>query len=62
MVCRSDGPSGPFLDLQGRSRLSDNEGALICGSQYDTDRRIVYARGEEGVMRGENVGGGGVVL
>jgi arabinan endo-1,5-alpha-L-arabinosidase len=62
MICRSDGPSGPFLDQQGRSCLSDNGGTLIYGSQYDTDRGIVYAPGGEGVMYDENVDGGSVVL
>jgi arabinan endo-1,5-alpha-L-arabinosidase len=62
MVCRSDGPSGPFFDQQGRSCLSDNGGTLIYGSQYDTDRGIVYAPGGEGVMYDENVDGGSVIL
>lgn len=48
MVCRSDGPSGPFYDKNGTSCL-DNGGTLVLGSHGD-----VYAPGGQGVLHDDS--------
>ncbi|KFY10816.1 hypothetical protein V492_04826 [Pseudogymnoascus sp. VKM F-4246] len=62
MVCRSEGPSGPFVDKEGRSCLTENGGTLIYGTQRQSSRGIVYAPGGQGVMYDQDVDGGSVVL
>ncbi|KFY43313.1 hypothetical protein V495_04018 [Pseudogymnoascus sp. VKM F-4514 (FW-929)] len=62
MVCRSEGPSGPFVDKEGRSCLTENGGTLIYGTQRQSSRGIVYAPGGQGVMYDKEVDGGSVVL
>lgn len=44
-VCRSDSPTGPFSDDQGRSCLTDNGGTLVLASHGS-----VYAPGGQGVL------------
>lgn len=62
MVCRSESPSGPFVDKEGRSCLTQNGGTLIYGTQRQSSRGIVYAPGGQGVMYDKDVDGGSVVL
>lgn len=50
MVCRADTPTGPFVDKDGKSCLTDNGGTLVLGS-HDT----VYAPGGQGVMYSDEV-------
>ena len=45
MVCRSDRPSGGFVDQAGHDCLTQNGGTLVLGSHGD-----VYAPGGQGVM------------
>lgn len=62
MVCRSESPSGPFVDKEGRSCLTENGGTLIYGTQRQSSRGIVYAPGGQGVMYDKDVDGGSVVM
>ncbi|KFY47597.1 hypothetical protein V496_10546 [Pseudogymnoascus sp. VKM F-4515 (FW-2607)] len=62
MVCRSESASGPFVDKEGRSCLTENGGTLIYGTQRQSSRGIVYAPGGQGVMYDKDVDGGSVVL
>ena len=62
MVCRSESASGPFVDKEGRSCLTQNGGTLIYGTQRESSRGIVYAPGGQGVMYDKDVDGGSVVL
>ncbi|KFY06216.1 hypothetical protein V491_08777, partial [Pseudogymnoascus sp. VKM F-3775] len=62
MVCRSESPSGPFVDKEGRSCLTENGGTLIYGTQRQSSRGIVYAPGGQGVMYDKDIDGGSVVL
>lgn len=50
MVCRSDTPTGPYVDKDGKSCVTDNGGTLVLGS-HDT----VYAPGGQGVMYSDEV-------
>jgi arabinan endo-1,5-alpha-L-arabinosidase len=62
MVCRSEGPSGPFVDKEGRSCLTQNGGTLVYGSLRSSSSGIVYAPGGQGVLYDADVDGGSVVL
>lgn len=62
MVCRSEGASGPFVDKEGRSCLTQDGGTLIYGTQRQSSRGIVYAPGGQGVMYDKDVDGGSVIL
>ncbi|KAF4635902.1 hypothetical protein G7Y89_g2194 [Cudoniella acicularis] len=57
MVCRSENPSGPFVDAEGKSCKTENGGTLILGSHDD-----VYAPGGQGVLYDGSVDGGSVIL
>lgn len=50
MVCRSDTPTGPFMDAAGRNCQTENGGTLVLGSHGD-----VYAPGGQGVMYNDEV-------
>lgn len=62
MVCRSEDPSGPFVDKEGRSCLTQNGGTLVYGSMRRSDPGIVYAPGGQGVLYDADLDGGSVVL
>lgn len=61
MVCRSEGPSGPFVDKNGTSCL-EKGGTQIYGSMDFGAQGSIYAPGGEGVMYDETVDGGSVIL
>lgn len=50
MVCRADTPTGPFVDKNGKSCVTDNGGSLVLGSHG-----TVYAPGGQGVMYSDEV-------
>ncbi|KAK2756214.1 hypothetical protein FQN54_005622 [Arachnomyces sp. PD_36] len=45
MVCRSESPSGPFVDMDGRDCVSEDGGSLVLGSHDN-----IYAPGGQGVF------------
>ena len=51
MVCRSQGPTGPFSDDQNRDCVTDDGGKLVLGSHGN-----VYAPGGQGIMDDETIG------
>lgn len=50
MVCRSDAPTGPFVDDQGKDCVTENGGTMVLAS-HDA----VYAPGGQGVMYSDEV-------
>ena len=59
MVCRSEGPSGPFADKEGRDCKTQNGGTEVYGSHGNGH---IYAPGGEGVNYDPAVDGGSVIL
>ncbi|KAI5296585.1 hypothetical protein KEM52_006206 [Ascosphaera acerosa] len=51
MVCRSDSPDGPYVDMQGRDCVSQNGGTMIYGSHGTT-----FAPGGQGVFTDRTLG------